>query len=135
MAGKTSSTKKRDANMHPPRENYRVVKASVNGTTVECELNPRQPGKKATKWEFDCSSEEHADLFALHVPRIHARWKKSSLLYSLRRYAGDGGHQRLIDARVYHDARAKSRAIEAERRRRIRQAQKDNEMMRHSRRG
>lgn len=117
-----SGKKKRDAKMHPPRKNYLVAETKVRGNTVTCIYNPRTALSKAKSEDYECTSPEHAELFAKHAPKIHARWKLSGLRYSLNKYLGDSGFEALKNARQRAVLRKLYRKAEAERKAIIRKA-------------
>lgn len=93
-----SDGKKRDNTTRSPTRNIKVESAVSKGSTVEVTFSPRRVGGKSTgPFQFECSSEEHAELLSYHAPRINARSKATGLKYTLNRLAGD--YQRLCDAR------------------------------------
>lgn len=117
-----STKKKRDAAMHPPRKTYLVEKCKVSGNKVTCTYRARSAFAKNVVDEFECSSTEHAELFAEHAPKVHARWKLSGLRYSLNKYVGPEGYERLVKSRKRAATRRDYRQKLAEERRRIRAA-------------
>lgn len=82
-----------------PKRRVRVQEATAKGDKVVCTFTlARTTGgdkknltiqtDKVTQ-TFDCSSQEHAELLALHAVKLHSRRNKNGLIYSLKKLASD----------------------------------------------
>ena len=113
--GKEKKDKKPSTHSVTPKINVQVMSAKSDGSkvTVEFSTNRHQRGDALDKDKkslvIECSGPEHADILARHCMKLHARNKKTGLVWTIKSLATDV--EKLAKARI-RSAKMKTRRVQ-----------------------